>query len=42
LSRIRIKKKEASLIRGACRKFLWFDEVDDTNQGSREDKKIET
>ena len=26
LSRIRIKKKEASLIRGACRKFLWLDE----------------
>lgn len=26
LSRVRIKKKEASLIRGACRKFLWFDE----------------
>jgi tRNA/rRNA methyltransferase len=26
LSRTRIKKKEASLIRGACRKFLWFDE----------------
>jgi tRNA/rRNA methyltransferase len=41
LSRIRIKKKEASLIRGACRKFLWFDEVGDTNQGSRENKKTE-
>jgi tRNA/rRNA methyltransferase len=26
LGRIRIKKKEASLIRGACRKFLWYDE----------------
>jgi len=26
LSRIRIKKKEASLIRGACRKFLWYSE----------------
>ncbi len=26
LSRIRIKKKEASLIRGTCRKFLWQDE----------------
>ena len=24
LSRTRIKKKEASLIRGACRKFLWY------------------
>ncbi len=32
LSRIRIKKKEASLIRGACRKFLWFDENDDSGQ----------
>ncbi len=26
LSRTRIKKKEASLIRGACRKFLWHSE----------------
>ncbi len=26
LGRIRIRKKEASLIRGACRKFLWYDE----------------
>ncbi|MCI5146989.1 MAG: tRNA methyltransferase, partial [Candidatus Electrothrix sp. AR3] len=24
LSRTRIKKKEASLIRGTCRKFLWY------------------
>jgi len=30
LSRIRIKKKEASLIRGACRKFLWLDEQEET------------
>jgi tRNA/rRNA methyltransferase len=27
LGRIRIRKKEASLIRGACRKFLWYDEA---------------
>jgi len=26
LGRIRIRKKEASLIRGACRKFLWYSE----------------
>ena len=31
LSRIRIKKKEASLIRGACRKFLWFAEQEQTD-----------
>lgn len=32
LSRIRIKKKEASLIRGACRKFLWFEEQKEFNE----------
>jgi tRNA/rRNA methyltransferase len=24
LSRVRLKKKEASMIRGICRKFLWY------------------
>jgi len=31
LSRIRIKKKEASLIRGTCRKFLWLAEQEQTD-----------
>ena len=38
LSRIRIKKKEASLIRGACRKFIWHSEQSDSKeQGKRPD-----
>ena len=38
LSRIRIKKKEASLIRGACRKFLWFDEDNQERKNESRDK----
>ncbi len=38
LSRIRIKKKEASLIRGACRKFIWHSEQID---GERQEEKPE-
>ena len=41
LSRIRIKKKEASLIRGACRKFLWYSEQrGDETQVGEVDKKL--
>lgn len=34
LSRVRLKKKESSLIRGICRKFLWYHGVRET--GSKE------
>jgi tRNA/rRNA methyltransferase len=36
LSRTRIKKKEASLIRGVCRKFLWH-----SGQGKEEQEEIQ-
>jgi tRNA/rRNA methyltransferase len=40
LGRIRIRKKEASLIRGACRKFLWYSEQSENERRSDEpDKK---
>ncbi len=34
LSRLRLKKKEASMIRGICRKFLWHASQGRRNQGS--------
>jgi tRNA/rRNA methyltransferase len=36
LSRTRIKKKEASLIRGACRKFLWHSEQGNTGKQDKQ------
>jgi tRNA/rRNA methyltransferase len=42
LSRIRIKKKEASLIRGACRKFLWLDEQENNSSGTDPDNTEKT
>lgn len=38
LGRIRIKKKEASLIRGACRKFLWYDQEGEISEPTDPDK----
>lgn len=37
LDRVRISKKEASMIRGVCRKFLWHYNVSQTRRQSSED-----
>lgn len=42
LGRIRIKKKEASLIRGACRKFLWYDQEGSIPAGNTQDNSDRT